>query len=91
MEAVRQTIDSSLLDGVVQLPKDFENKEVEIIVFLKENLKKEKKTPHLLKRSELDAMLKGSHTEALTGSIPQSGMTLEEYRAERLKKYEYSE
>jgi len=34
MEAVRQIIDSNLLNGVMPLPKYFQNKKVEIIVFL---------------------------------------------------------
>jgi len=90
MEALRQIIDSNLLDGVISLPEDFKNKKVEITVSLKEEnkVKHEKKVMPLIKRSELDALLKGSITESLIGIFPQSDMTLEDYRAERLKKYE---
>ena len=84
MEAVRQIIDSKLLSGVISLPKDFKNKRVEIIVFLKE----EETTMPKLTMNDIDEMLKGSITESLIGSVPQSNMTLEDYRAERLKKYE---
>jgi protein involved in polysaccharide export with SLBB domain len=84
MEAVRQTINSSLLNGVIQLPKGLQNKDVEVIVFLKE----EKTGLPLLSRGDMDAMLDGSVTESLIGIIPLTGSTLEEYRAERLSKYE---
>ena len=84
MEAVKQIIDSKLLDGVISLPKNFQNKKVEIIVFLTD----EKITVPKLTMREINEMLKGSITESLIGSVPQSNMTLEDYRAERLSKYE---
>lgn len=84
MEAVRQVIDSTLLSGIVPLPKRFENKRVEIVISLNE----EKKALPSLTMRDVDAMLKGSITESLTGSIPQTGKTLDDYRAERLSKYE---
>ena len=34
MEAVTQTIDSTLLNGIIPLPKKFQNKQVEVIVSL---------------------------------------------------------
>jgi len=84
MEVVKQIINSKLLDGVIPLPKNFQNKNVEIIVFLQE----EKTILPELKMNDIDKMLKGSITESLIGSVPQSNMTLEDYQAERLKKYE---
>ena len=84
MEAVRQIIDSNLLNGVISLPKDFQNKSVEIFVFLKE----EKAELPSLTKGDIDAMLKGSVTESLIGVLPRSGKDIEDYRAERLKKYE---
>ena len=86
MEAVRQVIDSTLLSGIIPLPKKFQNKKVEVVVSLNE----EKTTLPSLTISDIDAMKKGSITESLTGVIPQSGKTLKEYRAERLAKYECS-
>ena len=77
MEAVRQIIDSKLLSGVISLPKDFKDKRVEIIVFLKE----EETIMPKLTMNDIDEMLKGSITESLIGSVPQSNMTLEDYRA----------
>ena len=84
MEAVKQVIDSKLLNGVISLPRNFQNKKVEVIVFLKE----ENTAMPELTMKEIDEMLKGSVTESLVGSVPQSNMALEDYRAERLKKYE---
>ena len=84
MEAVRQIINSNLLNGVISLPKDFQNKKVEIIVFLNE----EKTAMPKLTMNDIEEMLKGSVTESLVGSVSQSNMTLEDYRAERLNKYE---
>jgi len=84
MDVVTQVIDSTLLNGIIPLPKRFENKRVEVVVSLNE----ETTTLPSLTMSDIDSMLKGSITETLTGAIPQSGKTLEEYRAERLAKYE---
>jgi len=84
MDTVIQVIDSTLLNGIIPLPKRFENKKVEVVISLNE----EKTALPKLTMSDIDAMIKGSITESLTGIIPQSGKTLEEYRAERLAKYE---
>ena len=84
MEAVKQIVDSSLLNGVISLPRNFQNKKVEVIIFLNE----ENTAMPKLTMNEIDEMLKGSVTESLIGSVPKSNMTLEDYRAERLKKYE---
>ena len=87
MEAVKQVVDSRLLNGVISLPRNFQNKKVEIIVFLNE----ENTTLPKLTMKEIDEMLKGSVTESLIGSVPQSKMALEDYRAERLNKYELAD
>jgi hypothetical protein len=84
VEAVRQIIDSNLLSGVIPLPKDFQNKNVEVIVFVKE----EKTALPPLTKEDIDALLKDSDIESLIGALPKSDMALEDYRAERLKKYE---
>jgi len=87
VEAVRQTIDSSLLDGIIPLPKGFQNRSVEVIVMLKE----EKATLPQLKKGDIDKLLKGSVTELLIGALSDSGMSTEDYRSERLLKYERSD
>ena len=84
MEAVRQVINSNLLDGVITLPKGFQNKNVEVIVFLNE---KKSVMPALTKDS-IDALLKGSVTESLIGALPHSKKSLDDYRSERLQKYD---
>jgi hypothetical protein len=84
MEAIRQIIDSTLLSNVIPLPKIFQNKKVEVIVLLKE----EQTALPLLTKDGIDDMLKNSVTESLIGVLPRSDMTLEDYRTERLTKYD---
>ena len=84
MEVIKQIIDSNLLSSVISLPKSFQNKKVEVIVSLTE----EKTILPKLTMKEIDEILKGSITESLIGSVSQSNMSLDDYRAERLKKYE---
>jgi len=94
MEAVREVIDSNLLNGVISLPEKFRNQKVEVIVFLgkldgtNESAPTKKKDLASLTKADVDEMFKGSIAESLIGIIPDTGMTLEDYRAERLKKYE---
>jgi hypothetical protein len=84
MEAVRQVINSNSLNGIIPLPTFFQNKKVEVIVFLTED----KINPPRLTKHDIDAMLKDSVTESLIGALPQSDKTLDDYKAERLSKYE---
>jgi hypothetical protein len=84
MGAVKQIISSDLLNGVVRLPKVFQNKKVEIIIMLAE----EKTTLPSLKKESIDAMIKGSVTESLIGALPRLSLSLEDYRSERLNRYE---
>ena len=85
MEAVTQVVDSKLLSGIITLPKRFLNKKVEVVVTLNE----EKTDIPKLTISDIDKMIKGTITEALIGIIPQSNMSLSDYRAERLAKYDH--
>jgi hypothetical protein len=84
VEAVKQIINSDVLDGVVSLPRAFLNQRVEITVALVE----EKSELPPLTKGGIDAMLKDSITESLIGVLPRSGLSLEDYRTERLGKYE---
>lgn len=84
MEAVRQVVDGNSLSKVISLPEFFQNRKVEVIVFLPE----EKNEMSLLPKRDIDALLTGSITESLIGALPDSGRSLENYRAERLGKYE---
>jgi hypothetical protein len=58
-----------------------------IVTILDEPVSVQTQMPKI-KRSVLKAMMKGSVTESLIGIVPDSGMTLDEIRAERLSKYE---
>ena len=84
MNAVRHIIDSNALDGVIVLPKLFHNKKVEIIVSL---IEEELELP-LLNKYDIDELLRGSVTESLIGSLQPSSISFNDYRAERLNKYE---
>ena len=84
METVRQVINSDLLQGVISLPKSFQQKKVEIIIFIKD----EESTMPSFTQSDIDSLLPGSITESLIGALPQSDRTLDDYRSERLAKYE---
>lgn len=83
MEAVRQVVNSNSLDGIVTLPKPFHNKKVEIIITLIDD----SVTPTITK-SDIASLLSGSVTEMLVGAIPNTGKSLNDYRSERLSKYE---
>ena len=76
MEYVRQVVESSVLLGVISLPVSFQNRKVEIIV------------RPVINDKMLDEMMEGSITQSLIGSVPDSGASLDEIRAERLRRYE---
>ena len=87
MEAVRQIVNSSLLDGIISLPEILKGKEVELVVYPIKSIPKEKLPK--FSRKEIDAMLEGSVTQSLIGIVKDEGMELEDYRTERLRKYDY--
>ena len=84
MQAVRQVVHSNLLENIISLPRDFLNRNVEVIIFVKE----EKRALPSLTKKDIDAMLKGSITESLIGALPYSDISVKDYREERLKKCE---
>ena len=77
MEAVQQIIDSTLLNGVISLPKRFHNKRVEVTVTLKED----RADLPVLTISDIDALLNGSITETLIGILPRTEKSIKDYRA----------
>jgi len=84
METIRKIVDGNVLNQVITLPVTMQNTLVEIIVMPVEN-----STSTTLKRSELKAKLRGSHTESLSGTLPSnSEMTVAELHRERRIKYE---
>jgi len=97
MLAVKQVVNE-----IETLPSEYLRDVMDFVAFLKfKHLEKIPETMALhekplskdrntlkLTTDDINKMLKGSITESLIGSIPQSTMSLEDYRAERLKKYE---
>jgi len=84
MEAIRQFVDGRLLSNIITLPRYYQSRKVEIVIIPVE----EKFGKLSFTRKEIDEMQKGSITEKLIGSVPNLNITLEDYRAERLSKYE---
>lgn len=77
MEVVRKFVDADSLMSILSLPEAFRNRKLEVIVLPAEER---------VERKEMtDVKLA---VQALVGAIPNENMTLEEYREERLKKYE---
>lgn len=73
MEAVRRTINSNKLFTIFNLPLSLKDKEVEVFIIPVKS--KNKKN---IKKT----------VDSLVGIIPNEGLSLSEYRDERLKKYE---
>lgn len=68
------------------LDKEDYDKAISYIEFLASRRKKETARQKAEKnRTDVDSVI-----ASLTGILPDTGKTLEEYREERLKKYEYS-
>ena len=114
MNAVKQIIDSTALNGIVPLPKLFLNRKVEIIISLVEDEAEisaiqvspndtENSFSQILNDShqdssgssrtnyqiiDIDELLHGTVTESLIGAVPNTTVSLDEYRTERLSKYE---
>lgn len=76
MEVVRKIVNASQLLSVIPLPEAFKNKKLEVIIIPAEDSVEKNKR-------EIEAAV-----DFLTGSISDEGMELEDYRNERLKKYE---
>ena len=76
MDVVRKIVNASQLLSVIPLPEAFKNKKLEVIIIPAEDSVEKNKR-------EIEAAV-----DFLTGSISDEGMELEDYRNERLKKYE---
>jgi hypothetical protein len=84
MEAIHQIIEGKILNQVISLPKQVQDILVEIII-----KPVEKQTKPAMTRSELSMLLRGSHTESLSGAVQSDkDISLEDLRAERRIKYE---
>lgn len=76
MEVLREVMNSNRLKTLFAVPKSMENMEVEVIVLPLADKRKHKR------EIDVEAALK-----SITGIIPDEGMSLDDYRNERLEKY----
>ena len=74
MEAVRKILDASQLTSVISLPETFKNRKLEVIVFPVEEAADSE-----WEREKIEMVV-----DSLTGSVPNAGLELEEYRDKRL-------
>jgi len=83
MTALRQVIDSSVLKNILDLPTDFLNKKVEIIMFPVE----EKKKPRLT-MAQIDEWTKTPEIQSLIGALKTTDLppdiNMSDIRNERL-------
>lgn len=77
MEAIRKYIDASSLMSIMTLPETFENRKLEVLVFLAEEQESVKK------KADIKAVV-----QSLVGAIPSTDMSLDELQEERRHKYE---
>ena len=78
MEVVRKIVDARKLMSIIPLPETMRNRRLEVIV-----LPAEEKILEQPKDNNIEAIV-----DSLVGIIPDTGKSLEDYRTERLKKYE---
>ena len=78
---------ATVSDGVISIPVEYRSKianKVRVILVSEEE--PESRLPSFTEE-EINEMLKDSIVQSLIGALPDSGMTLDEYREERLSKY----
>ena len=80
MEMVRKYVDADSLMSIMTLPETFKNRRLEVIVF---------PTDENEVVGEPDTII--SIVDSLIGVIPDTGLSLSEFRDERLKKYEIAD
>ena len=75
MEVIRHFLDADVLKSIIPLPDSFRNRKLEIIVL------PASEEPLARNNKQVREVV-----QALSGAVPDTGMTLDDYRAERLKK-----
>ena len=80
----KQIVSADALSDVIAMPKKFRNKRVEIII---REAPDDASAPKI-DMAKIEYMMEGSITQSLIGIVSASGKTLDDYRAERLSKYE---
>ena len=81
MEMISEFVDAKKLMSVISLPDTMKNRRLEVIVFPAEETSKS-----VQRTEQIESIV-----DRLTGIIPDNGMSLEDYRAERLSKYEVTD
>lgn len=85
MTAVRQIVNSNVLRQIIKLPKSLQDRPVEIIVMPVN----ERRTRPKFNRKQLDSLITGSNTQALSGVLPANAdIGVENLREERRRTYE---
>jgi hypothetical protein len=80
----RQIVSADALSGVIAMPQSFKNKRIEVII---REAPEDASAPKI-DIANIERMMDGSITQSLIGIVPNSGKALDNYRAERLSKYE---
>ena len=80
----KQIVNAETLSDVIAMPQIFRNKRIEVII---REAPEAAPTPKI-NMADIGRMMEGSITQSLIGIVPNSGKTLDDYRAERLSKYE---
>lgn len=78
MEVIRRFIDAKKIMSIIPLPESLRNRRLEVIV-----LPAEDNIEIVKKDDQIESIV-----DLLSGSIPDNEMSLADYRAERLGKYE---
>jgi len=74
MEVIRKYIDESSLMKIMALPETFRNRRLEVIVLPAEDLQRSRK------RVDMETTIR-----SLIGAIPDTGLSLADYREERAR------
>jgi hypothetical protein len=80
----RQIVSADALSNVIAMPQIFRNKRVEVII----REAPETSSAPKIDMADIGRMMDGSITQSLIGIVPNNGRALDDYRAERLSKYE---
>ena len=84
MEFIREIIDSDKLDQILALPRSFQDRKLEILVFpVQKN-----EEGITIDRNERKVLMEDSITQSLIGALPHPDISPDEIRALRLKKYD---
>lgn len=78
MEVIRKFVDAKKLMSVISLPDTMRNRRLEVIILPADETEEIQS-----RKTDIERIV-----DSLAGCIPDNGMTLKDYRSERLEKYE---